>query len=52
MPLINADLRLFNAAEIEVVEKVVNQLSSMSALEISRYSHEDMPWGHNLFIML
>lgn len=43
MPLINADLRLFNAAEIEVVDKVINQLSFMSATEINHYSHEDMP---------
>lgn len=44
MPLINANLRLFNAAEIEVVDRVIELLSSMSATEISRYSHEDMPW--------
>jgi len=44
IPLINADLRLFNAAEIEVVNKVIELLSSMSATEISLYSHEDMPW--------
>ena len=42
--LINADLRLFNAAEIEVVNRVIELLSSMSATEISLYSHEDMPW--------
>lgn len=44
IPLINANLRLFNGAEIEVVDKVIERLSSMSATEISHYSHEDMPW--------
>lgn len=44
MPLVNANLRLFNAAEIEVVDKVIAQLSSMSATEISTYSHQDIPW--------
>lgn len=44
MPLVSANKRLFNGAEMEVVDKVINQLSGMSASEISRYSHGDMPW--------
>lgn len=44
MPLVSADLRLFNGAEKEVVDNVVDLLSGMSATDISHYSHEDMPW--------
>ncbi len=44
MPLVGADLRLFNGAEKEVIDNVVDRLSGMSATDISNYSHEDMPW--------
>ena len=44
MPLVGADLRLFNGAEKEVIDNVIDRLSSMSATDISHYSHEDMPW--------
>ena len=44
IPLVNANLKLFNGAEIETIDKVIELLSDMSASEISRYSHEDMPW--------
>lgn len=44
MPLVSADLRLFNGAEKEVIDNVVDLLSNMSATDISHYSHEDMPW--------
>lgn len=44
IPLVSANLKFFNGAEIETVDKVIDLLSDMSAAEISRYSHEDMPW--------
>lgn len=44
MPLIGADLRLFNGAEMAVIDLVIDRLSGMSATDISNYSHEDMPW--------
>ncbi len=44
MPLVGADLRVFNGAEKEVVDNVLDRLSGMSATDISHYSHEDMPW--------
>ncbi len=44
MPLVNCDKRVFNGAEIDVIDKVVDQLSDMSATQISHYSHGDMPW--------
>ncbi len=43
-PLVASDRRLFNGAEIEVIDKVIDQLCGMSAVEISKYSHGDMPW--------
>lgn len=44
MPLVNCDKRVFNGAEIDVIDKVIDQLSDMSASQISQYSHGDMPW--------
>lgn len=44
IPLTYSDKRLFNGAEIAVIDNVINTLSNMSASEISRYSHDDMPW--------
>ncbi len=44
MPLVGADLRVFNGAEKEVIDTVIDRLSGMSATDISNYSHEDMPW--------
>ncbi len=44
MPLVNSDKRIFNGAEIDVVDKVIDRLSDMSAAQISQYSHGDMPW--------
>ncbi len=44
LPLVAAKRRLFNGAELEVVDRVIDQLSGMTASEISNYSHGDMPW--------
>ncbi len=44
MPLVNCDKRIFNGAEIDVIDKVIDQLSDMTATQISLYSHGDMPW--------
>ena len=44
IPLIESNLKLFNGAEIEVIDNVISLLSGMSATDISHYSHEDMPW--------
>ena len=35
---------MFNGAEIDVIDKVIDSLSVMSAKGISSYSHDDMPW--------
>lgn len=44
LPLVSANKKLFNGAELEVVNNVLDKLSGMSATEISEYSHGDMPW--------
>ncbi len=44
MPLVSANKKLFNGAELEVIDNVIDKLSGMSATDISEYSHGDMPW--------
>jgi transcriptional regulator with XRE-family HTH domain len=44
IPLAKADLTEMRASEKEVIDKVVEQLSDLSAAAISNYSHKDMPW--------
>jgi uncharacterized phage-associated protein len=44
IPLVKADLTELKASEKEVIDKVIEQLSDMSASAISSYSHMDMPW--------
>lgn len=44
LPLVSANKKLFNGAELEVVNNVLDKLSGMCATEISEYSHGDMPW--------
>jgi transcriptional regulator with XRE-family HTH domain len=38
------DLRKINGAEKEVIDDVIARLASMSASQISKYSHDDTPW--------
>ncbi|MFH1503656.1 MAG: Panacea domain-containing protein [Candidatus Diapherotrites archaeon] len=44
LSLCKPNLGLLNASELQLIEKVINKLSSMSAKQVSSYSHEDMPW--------
>jgi len=46
IPLVNADINAWNwsAREKEVVDNVIERLSSMDATTISDYSHGDIPW--------
>lgn len=44
IPLLKADLTELKASEKEVIDKVIEQLSDLSAAAISNYSHKDMPW--------
>jgi len=42
--LCKPDLNLLSANELQLIEKVINKLSSMTATQVSSYSHDDMPW--------
>jgi len=44
IPLSKADLTELKASEKEVIDKVIEQLSDLSASAMSNYSHKDMPW--------
>ena len=44
IPLVKSDLTKLKASEKEVIDKVLEQLSDLSAAAISNYSHKDMPW--------
>lgn len=44
LPLRKPNLSLLSAREIEHIDGVLNRLSDKSATEMSRYSHEDVPW--------
>jgi transcriptional regulator with XRE-family HTH domain len=44
LPRRKPDLEKITARELEVIEEVLNRLSDMNAAQISKYSHEDVPW--------
>lgn len=44
IPLVKPNLTQLKASEIEVIDRVVNQLSDYYATAISDYSHKDIPW--------
>jgi addiction module HigA family antidote len=44
LPLKKADLSKLKANEIEVIDDVLNRLSDMNAVQVSEYSHNDVPW--------
>lgn len=44
IPQVKYDLGKLNARELEVIDDVINRLSSMNALAIEDYSHNDIPW--------
>ena len=44
LPLRKPGLTKLRASEIEVVDSVLNKLSDMNAIQISEYSHHDVPW--------
>ncbi|MBA7564350.1 hypothetical protein ES708_06013 [subsurface metagenome] len=39
-----SDLTLLKAHEIKMIDSVLDRLSDMNAIEISNYSHKDVPW--------
>lgn len=44
LPLRVPDLALLSGREIEVIDRVLDRLSDMTAARISEYSHNDVPW--------
>lgn len=44
LPLRKPDLRRFKANEIKLIDEVIEKLSDMTAIQISEYSHGDVPW--------
>jgi transcriptional regulator with XRE-family HTH domain len=44
LPLRRPDLSLVSGREIEVIDRVLDRLSDMTAAQISEYSHHDVPW--------
>jgi transcriptional regulator with XRE-family HTH domain len=44
LPLVKADLTQLKASEKEVIDKVIEQMSDWTATDISKYSHNDLPW--------
>lgn len=44
LPHREADLSIFNANEIKLIDDVLQKLSGMNASTISEYSHLDIPW--------
>jgi len=44
LPLREPRLEQLNAREVEVIDEVIAKLSHMKAVEISDYSHHDVPW--------
>jgi transcriptional regulator with XRE-family HTH domain len=44
LPLRRPELSLVSGREIEVIDRVLDRLSDMTAARISEYSHHDVPW--------
>ena len=44
LPLRQADLSVLKAHEKEMIDDVLCRLSDMNAIQISEYSHNDVPW--------
>lgn len=44
IPQVKTDLCKLNARELEIIDEVISRLSSMNALAIEDYSHNDIPW--------
>jgi len=44
LPLRNPDLSRLSAREKDVIDHALERLSDMSAVQISEYSHNDVPW--------
>ncbi len=44
LPVIHADLSKISGRELELIDNVLSRLAGKSAVELSDYSHQDIPW--------
>lgn len=44
LPLVEPDLTMLSARELEHINKTLERLSDKTAKELSEYSHKDIPW--------
>ena len=44
LPLVFPDLSIISAREKQVIDSVIDNLSSKDGVTLTHYSHEDMPW--------
>jgi transcriptional regulator with XRE-family HTH domain len=44
LPLRAPDLSRLNGREVDIIDRVLDRLSDMTAAQISEYSHNDVPW--------
>ena len=44
IPLVKSNISLLTATEKEIIDNVIERLSSMNAKQIEDYSHEDIPY--------
>ena len=44
LPLREANLQILKASEIKLIDAVLEKLSDMNGVQISEYSHKDVPW--------
>ena len=44
LPRRESDISVLNAKEIKHIDEVLSRLSDKSAIELSEYSHKDVPW--------
>ncbi len=44
LPVVKPDLKLLNAAELAMVDSVLDRYSDHSAAQLSQLSHDDTPW--------
>ncbi|MDR2646099.1 MAG: SocA family protein [Holosporaceae bacterium] len=44
LPIRGADLNCLSGDELEYIQKVINKYSSMTANQLTDYSHKDIPW--------
>ena len=44
LPLREPDLKVLSAHEVEVIDRVLERLAHLNGVQVSEYSHNDVPW--------